>query len=136
MPDLLLRRVVLGAGVIALAAGLIAIATMTAAASVKLLLTAALALSGIVELVVITRGNMRCERLRIEAGGTLQVYDRSGACRLARLESGSLVLRRLAWLRFRTTDGRRHAELLCRGRAQSHEWRRLQVIWRHLGAAA
>jgi len=52
----------------------------------------------------------------------------------ASIEAGSVVLWHFAWLRFRTENGRRHVELMRRKTAQNKDWRRLQVIWRHLGA--
>ena len=49
--------------------------------------------------------------------------------------TGSLLLRRTAWIRIQSERGEVFAELL-RGKCRrSVNWRRLHVIWRHIGAA-
>ena len=72
--------------------------------------------------------------LRISAGGRTEVQVPGGDWRPAELCSGSIVLSRLAWLRVSTADGARYAELLRGLSRESEDWRRFQVIWRHIGA--
>ena len=72
--------------------------------------------------------------LRVCADGSLLQRDCEGCWRAAELLPGSVVLPRLAWIRLRVGRGARSAELL-RARGQKRrDWRRLQVIWRHIGA--
>jgi len=60
--------------------------------------------------------------------------DADGNWHPARLLPGSMLLRRVGWIRWDDGCGRQYAELL-RGRSrESDDWRRLQVIWRHIGA--
>ena len=73
--------------------------------------------------------------LRIAADGSLRRRDATGCWRPARLLEGSVVLARLAWIRFETEHGTTVAELFRGDPRKSHDWRRLQVIWRHIGAA-
>ena len=46
-----------------------------------------------------------------------------------------LVADRIGWLHLKTADGKQFAELICGDCRESDDWRRLQVIWRHIGAA-
>ena len=72
--------------------------------------------------------------LRIAAGGRVERQCRDGTWQPARLRAGSLVLSRLAWLRIESRDMRPYAELVRGDCRESEDWRRLQVIWRHIGA--
>lgn len=73
-------------------------------------------------------------RLRVCADGELRVLDGDGNWQLARLLEGSVLLRRIGWIRIGTSAGCVFAELLTGRCEQSPDWRRLQVIWRHVGA--
>ena len=80
------------------------------------------------------RGYARSGGLRIAAGGHVERQCADGTWRPARLCPGSVVLPRLAWLRIETRGMRPYAELVCGDCRKSEDWRRLQVIWRHVGA--
>ena len=132
-PDVLLRRVVLVSGMGFTVLGVALILTLPLhlaaliAGSVGWLLFCAR------ELVIAGRGFSYCRRLRIAEGGDILLLDPDGVWKAARLLSGSAVLRRVGWILFETSEGRRYAELV-RGRCrESDDWRRLQVIWRHIG---
>lgn len=130
-----MRRAVLLSGLGLHAAGIGII--MTAALPCVLTLAAAAAwlMLGAREIVHLRRGFCRCRRLRLMADGRLLLLDERGHWRTAALLPGSVVLRRLAWIRFQTEQGSRGAELL-RGHCRAvHDWRRLQVIWPHVGGA-
>lgn len=129
-----MRRAVIGAGLAAAAGGLVVIAGLPFGVHWRGLLMLAWALLLGRDLWRIAAGFSHCARIRVEPGGTLLVYDADECCSLATLQPGSIVLGRAAWLRFQDSDGRRHVELLRRKTVQNKDWRRLQVIWRHLGA--
>ena len=74
-------------------------------------------------------------RIRLHADGSAEIGDPSGAWRCATLGRGSVVLERVAWLRFDVDGGSQIAELLTGNPRKNKDWRRLQVIWRHLGSA-
>lgn len=80
------------------------------------------------------RGYAMTRGLRITADGSLRCLDARGRWQPARILPGSVVLARLAWLRFETGKGAQAAELLRGDPRKSQHWRRLQVIWRHIGA--
>jgi hypothetical protein len=93
-----------------------------------------LAMTG-VELRDIAAGYKRFTKIRIDDGGVVALQDAGGSWVPARLLHGSIVLPRLAWLRLRAANGCRYGELLRCDPRQSEAWRRLQVLWRHLGGA-
>ena len=57
-----------------------------------------------------------------------------GEWRTASLLSGSLVLPGVAWLRISVGTGPAYGELLTGNPRKNEDWRRLLVIWRHIGA--
>ncbi len=136
IPDAALRRTVIVTGILATAGGAAASATLPVLPAAKLIAAVLWSALGARELTHIAKGNKTCSRIEIDATGTVQVFGPNGCCRTATIDSGSIVLRRVAWLRLRGPAGERHAELLGPGASRSHDWRRFQVIWRHLGAAA
>ncbi len=78
------------------------------------------------------RGYRDIAEIRVGANG-FETRDRSGEWHPARLLPGSFVLRRVAWLRLERPGRACHVELLRGGAAGCNDWRRLQVIWRHVG---
>ncbi len=121
-------------GCIAVLGGVAAIAGLPVGAGWRAVLALAWVAVGLRDLWVVVQGFRHCSRIRLEHTGQLLVFDPGFCCSAATLGAGSIVLRNMAWLRFRTENGRMHAELVRRKTAQSEDWRRLQVIWRHLGA--
>ena len=76
-----------------------------------------------------------CRRLRFTADGAVEILEANGTWYPACLDGGSVLLRRAGWIRLRNRHGARFGELL-RGHARrGADWRRLQVIWRHVGAS-
>ena len=81
------------------------------------------------------RGFGQCFEIRVHASGDVEIADDNGDWAPASLLPGSLVLRKLGWLRLQTTDGRTMVEPVRGDTSRGQDWRRLQVIWRHIGAA-
>ncbi len=77
----------------------------------------------------------KCTTILIAADGYAALIGYGGTIRRARLLPGSLVLRRIAWLRLGPDSGPAYGELLVGDPGRSNCWRQLQVLWRHLGAA-
>jgi len=130
----MLRCIVIGTGIAAMAGGVIAIAGLPFAPSWRSLWAALWTIAGCYELKGIADRNKRYRLLRIEQDGNILVTMSDGCCMPATLSAGSVVLGSLAWLRFKAENGRHHVELFCRESPGNKDWRRLQVIWRHLGA--
>ena len=133
-PDPWLRIIVLSSGRLLLAIGLGVILSLelpVAARVVGSLLWLAL---GKVELVRLQRGFDACAAMRVHADGRIEVLDGTDQWRPCELLSGSMVLRNLAWIRLQSSSGSVLAELYCGNVRDSQDWRRLQVIWRRIGA--
>ena len=86
------------------------------------------------ELRVMANGHKRYAGVRLDANGDAALLTSRGDWSPATLLAGSLVLSSLAWLRFKDQDGRQRVELIACKCPENKAWRRLQVIWRHLGA--
>jgi len=86
------------------------------------------------ELLVIAGGYKHYKGIRIDDNGDTVLLTRDGDRLPVKLLAGSVVLPSLAWLRFKDRDGRRLVELIACKSPEDKAWRRLQVIWRHLGA--
>lgn len=133
-PDGALRRVVLLSGVGLCFAGVAIILVLPLHTVLSIGCSAAWLALCAWELVTISRGYALCCGLRVTSGGGVLLLDSLGNWQTARLLSGSVLLRRVGWFRLETGSGRRCAELLQGSCRKSHDWRRLQVIWRHIGA--
>ena len=116
--------------------GLIVIAAMSTPPPVRALLAAAWLVLASRQLRALLRHNAMVRRIRVYADGSAEIADACGAWHPAKLRSGSVVLDRLAWLRLDAGDAPQAGELLAGNSRKSKEWRRLQMIWRHLGSAA
>jgi len=133
-PDPRLRRLVLLVGAVLCLAGLGFVPLLPVSVELKAVLAAAwLGLCGY-EWHALLRGYARSGSLRIAAGGHVERQRRDGSWQPARLCAGSMVLPRFAWLRIDSPDMRPYAEPVCGDCGKSEDWRRLQVIWRHIGA--
>jgi hypothetical protein len=76
----------------------------------------------------------QCAGFRVHADGSVEVRNSAGEWRCGQLEPDGVLLRRWAWIRLRKGSGRPFAEPLRGSCRDSREWRRLQVVWRHVGA--
>ena len=74
-------------------------------------------------------------RIRLLSDGELTLLDGEQNWVPAELLNGSVLCAKVAWIRIETANGRQFAELITGDSRQSQEWRRLQVIWRHIGVA-
>jgi hypothetical protein len=133
-PDPRLRRIVLVYGIIATAIGLVLLTTLPITLLWRALANVAWLLVNVRQLLVIAKGYKCCQRIRIEHDGSVTLQAADGCWFPATLIPGSVVLPKVAWLRFRAEDGQQFAELICEKSTRNKDWRRLQVIWRHIGA--
>jgi hypothetical protein len=129
-----LRRLVLICGWLALVAGAIVCLSMPLAWEWRLAASSLWILVSERELLVMAIGHKRYSGVRLDANGDAALLTRGGDWSPATLLAGSLVLSSLAWLRFKDQDGRQRVELIACKCPENKAWRRLQVIWRHLGA--
>lgn len=76
----------------------------------------------------------RCRGIRVYADGSACIQDAAGVWQQTVLSRDCIVLPTYAWLKLTTVDGTRYYELLRGSCRESEQWRRLQVIWRHMGS--
>ena len=133
-PDAVAHTIVLATGAGALCCGALAVATLPIGTPAKGLAIAAWIAVGGRDLWLIASGNKQCRRIRLHYDGSIEAWSRDAHCAAARLGAGSIVLPTIAWLRIEFEGGGNVGVLLRRKAAQNKDWRRLQVIWRHLGA--
>lgn len=133
-PDPWLRIVVLSSGRLLFAAGLALVLTLDLDAAIRAIAALLWLALARFELARLQRGFAACAGIRMHADGRVEVRIGDEDWQPATLMNGSLVLRNLAWLSLKTQNGLRCVELLRGDARKSHNWRRLQVIWRHIGA--
>jgi hypothetical protein len=125
---------VIGSGAVFFVTGLVIVAALPVAAPWKWALALGFsALSG-AELAILLKAYRECVRLTLHADGSVEIEAADGGRREARLLPGSVVLRRWAWLRIQSPAAPAWAEPLSPGAQDREQWRRFQVICRHLTA--
>ena len=83
------------------------------------------------ELLTYWRVYGRWRAYRLYADGEARVFGREESCPV-KLLPGSIVLAEVAWLRLQAENGDKWGELVAGHHRKSEEWRRFQVIFRHL----
>lgn len=135
-PDPLLCRIVVLSGVMFSGIGVVLILRLPLPPFALLLGSVVWLVQSVRELRQIDRDYGRCRRLRLAADGGILLLDIDGNWHTGRFLPGSILLRRIGWIRVKH-DERRTGAMLFRGSCrESHDWRRLQVIWRHIGAVS
>jgi hypothetical protein len=83
------------------------------------------------ELLTYCRVYARWSACKLSADGEIRLIGDDECC-AATLLPGSIVLSEVAWLRLRAENGDVWGELVAGKHRESKDWRRLQVIFRHL----
>lgn len=131
-PDQRLRTVVLGSAGVLTVAGSLAIASMPLPPIPRLLLVAAWVCYGVAGIRRHRDAYRRCSRLRLKVDGSALLL-RDGEWRQARLLPGSVLRDSVGWLYLHPAGDSRFGELVRGDGRRNPEWRRLQVLWRHVG---
>lgn len=118
------------------AVGLVVVVTLDLPVALRLVAAALWLAVTAVQMWSLCRGWSQCRALRLYADATLAILGPDGEWRPGRLESDGILLRRWAWIRLRADSGPAFAEPLRGSCRVGHDWRRLQVVWRHIGAPA
>ncbi len=127
-----LRRLVLSSGAILLVSGLACIASLPLDLAGRLVLVVVWVYVTGREIRVHRRAYMTFRYMSIDPHGNVSLYGHGGGATAANISAGSVLLQKLGWLRLRTLDGRCFGELMAGNCRKNKDWRRLQVIWRHL----
>ncbi len=133
-PDPWLRIIVLVSGRFLVAAGLAVILTLSQEAALRAFASIVWLAAGRFELQRLQHGFVSCTAIRVFPDGGIELLDGDQEWVPGALQTGSVLLAKLGWLRFETESGRCFVELVRGDARQSQNWRRLQVIWRHIGA--
>lgn len=133
-PDPHLRRLVAASGVLLGIAGILVILLLPTDLWMRLAACVVWVVTSAREHRQLQRGWADCRALRFTANGELTVLGADQTWRAARRETGSVLLRKFGWIRLRDHRGVVFGELLSGDARASPDWRRLQVIWRHVGA--
>ncbi len=133
------RRTVVGLGVCLAALGLLSLGMLPVGWSLRAGLWAAWLLLSVVGILRHRRHSALARGYEIGCDGSVRVLTGGGRSFVTRLTAGTTVYPRMAWLRFRSSGRGRWGELVlyppeCDKRLKNKEWRRLQVICRHLSA--
>ena len=133
-PDPWLRIVVAISGCLLIAVGLTLILVLgigVALRSVGCLVWLAI---GWFDLRRLEQGFDTHKAIRFDSNGETFILDNDENWVPARLLTGSILTRKLGWIRLKDQSGQVFLELIRGDARQSQNWRRLQVIWRHIGA--
>lgn len=82
---------------------------------------------------LISSAHKRFRGLRIHCDGAAELLDKDGEWHSAIICKECIVLSTFAWLKLKPAQGRTYFELVRGNSLKNKQWRRLQVIWRHLG---
>lgn len=135
-PEPFLRRLVLYAGGVTTLLGVVIVASLPIDPLLRAFGSALWLFHSGSELLIIASGHKQFGRLRLDSSGALELLGADGIWQPAILQSGCLVSPRFAWLRMTSRDGQHYHELVRGHCRESQQWRRFQVIWRHLGGIA
>ena len=133
-PDPWLRILVLTTGRLLIAASLVLILLLPIAAPLRAFACLMAGGLGYLEMHRLQAGFALCREFRVFTDGTVEVRTAGDDWLPGCLENGCLLLANVGWLRIRTGDGRLFADTVRGDARESQQWRRLQVIWRHIGA--
>ena len=133
-PDSRLRRAVIASGFVLLILGLLMLLFVDWSPILRGLIGVSWGGLTALRLLQLARAYTQNGILRLGADGGVNIEATDGRRVAAALQPGSLVLQRYAWLRIAPEVGRPYAELLTGDPRENEDWRRFQVIWRHIGA--
>lgn len=76
----------------------------------------------------LVRQGRKLVAIRVDAAGSVLGFAPDGDAFALQLQDGSVIGRRIVWLRLRFPDGRRHAELLLARNADAAAWHRFRLV--------
>jgi hypothetical protein len=120
---------------LAQALGMVTIFSLPVDVRLRAFAATVLALWGGAQWLLITSAHKRYRRVRIDSDGTAALLHRGGEWHAAIICDDSIVLANYAWLKLKPAPGGTYCELMRAVSSEDKQWRRLQVIWRHLGTA-
>ena len=132
--DPFLRRLVLATGIVFSMTGVFMILAMPYPVFLRLSAAVVWGYFAAHEIAMLRRAYGRYRVLELDNNEDIRLLDFDGNWHRARLLPGSVLLRRAGWLRVRDARGRVFGEPVRGSCRDGRAWRRLQLIWRHVGA--
>ena len=129
-----MRRLLVWSGAVLGMVGVGLIVTLPVQGPLRGLLALVWSASVLREILFLRHAWARCRRIRVAADGGVSLLDDDDEWRPAELLTGGILLRRIGWIRLRAAGEPAFGELLRGSRRDDRDWRRLHVIWRHIGA--
>ncbi|MGI9220989.1 MAG: hypothetical protein ACR2QS_08150 [Woeseiaceae bacterium] len=133
-PDCALRKCLITSVLLTVAAGVWSISTLPIAPELCWLGSVGWGLAVGVRSGLIIRSQSRYCQLNFHADGSVLLLDLGGHWQSASWSRNSVILSNLAWIDLTMGGGRRFSGLFYGNSRESEQWRRLQVIWRHMGS--
>ncbi len=130
--DSLWRRVALGSGLLFGLFGLVVVASLPIGIGWRGLMALAWGMIVATELLMLIRAYRACVAVTVHTDGRLEIERTGGEYQSGRLLPGSVVLRRWAWLRMALPAAPAWGEPFGLRTQDREQWRRFQVICRHL----
>ncbi len=128
-----MRRALAASALLAYLLGLVTIFSLPIDARLGGLGAILWSLLGAAQWLLISSAHKRFRRLRIHSDGAAELLDEFGEWQPATVCKECIVLSNLAWLKLKPAKGGAYCELMRGDSRRNEQWRRLQVIWRHLG---
>ena len=128
-----MRRALAASALLAYLLGLATIFSMPIDARLGALGATLWSLLGGAQWLLISSAHKRFRRLRIHYDGAAELLDEFGEWHPAIVCKECIVLSSFAWLKLKPANGSAYCELMRGDSRRNEQWRRLQVIWRHLG---
>lgn len=133
-PDKGLRKWLVTSVLVAVVAGVWTISNLPIAPELRWLGSVGWVLAVGVRSGLIIRSQSRYCQLNFHSDGSVLLLDLAGRWHSASWSRNSVILSNLAWIDLTMSSGRRFSGLFCGNSRESEQWRRLQVIWRHMGS--
>ena len=128
-PDPALRLLVQLTGIVLLMAGIFLVVLLPVAPFWRFVLSAIWVADCLRELRNLRLGRARVRSIVLDSRGLVAGIDCVGDRHELTLQTGCMVLPKLAWLRVKSSAGICHGELFTRRYAGAQTWHRLQLLW-------
>ena len=133
-PDSQLRRWFFSSALLLCGVGIWTVSNLAISAELRWLGGAAWAFAVLARGGLMLAAQLRYPIIRIHADGSVLLQNADGDWCSATMSGNCVILADFAWLDLLLADNARYS-VLVRGKSrESQQWRRLQVIWRHMGS--
>ena len=133
-PDSELRRCFVAGILLCCAVGVWTVSSLAISAELRWLGGAAWLFAVLARGGIMLASQLRYPTIRLHADGSALLQNAAGDWCAAKMSGNCVVLANFAWLDLKLADKTRYTTLVRGKSRESQQWRRLQVIWRHMGS--